>query len=121
MKTIRVTLLSSLVVSLFLAASASAQTSAADPDAYLKWTAAEANSIGKATREGGKAGGFFDTRIIGTNKAINYKLRATLMTPEVIRAAARMRQLQDRLTDEQTRAIVAKADSARDIVVMVEI
>ena len=94
---------------------------AASSEAYLTWTAAQAEKIGKSTRENGKAGGNFDLRVISTNKAINYGLRATLMTPEVIRAAARHLQLRDRLTDEETRKIVKDAESAGDLVVMIEI
>lgn len=106
---------------LAVAISVSGQTSASGADAYLSWTSAQAEKIGKSTRENGKAGGSFDFRIISTNKAINYGLRATLMTPEVIRAAARFTQLRDRLSDEQTRKIVEDAEAAGDLVIMIEI
>lgn len=100
-----------------------AQVSASSPEPFLSWTLSQAESIGKATRENGKAGGLglFDTRVISTNKAINYSLRATLMTPEVIRAAARVAQLKERLSDEQTRKIVKDAEEAGDLVIMIEI
>ncbi len=97
------------------------QVSATSSDNYLSWTSSQAESIGKSTRENGKAGGLFDTRIISTNKAINYSMRATLMTPEVIRAAARVAQLRDRLNDEQTRKIVKDAEGAGDLIIMIEI
>jgi len=90
-------------------------------DSYLSWTASQAEDIGKSTRENGRAGGLFDTRIISTNKAINYRMRATLMTPEVIRAAARVRQLKERLSDDQTRRLVEDAENAGDLVIMIEI
>ncbi len=99
---------------------AAAQTTANNEE-YLSWTAAQAENIGKATREKGKAGSSFDTRIISTNKAINYSLRATLLTPEVIRATARVIQLRDRLTDDQTRRLVEDAENAGDLVIMIEI
>lgn len=92
-----------------------------EPDAYLTWSASQAEKIGKSTRENGKAGGSFDLRIISTNKAINYGLRATLMTPDVIRAAARITQLRDRLGDAATRQIVADAEAAGDLVIMIEV
>lgn len=88
---------------------------------YLKWTASQADAIGKSTRERGKAGGYFDSRVFSTNKAINYEVRATMMTPEVIRATARVIQLRDRLTDDQTRKLVADAEAAGDLVIMIEI
>jgi hypothetical protein len=104
-----------------LAASLSFSAQSSTSDAYLTWTAPQAMSIGKSTRERGKAGGNFDFRVISTNKAINYEVRATLMTPDVIRAAARVAQLRDHLSDDQTRRIVSDAEAAGDLIVMVEI
>ena len=92
-----------------------------DPDAYLSWTADQAERIGKSARTNGKVGSAFDFRIINTNHAINYKLRATLLTPEVIRAAARLEQLRNRLTREQTKLMVEETESSGDLIVMVEI
>jgi hypothetical protein len=77
--------------------------------------------IGESMREKGRVGGFLDTRILGTNKSYNYKLRATWLTPEVIRAAARLRQFEQGLTNEETVALVAKAESIADTIIMVEI
>jgi hypothetical protein len=92
-------------------------------DNFLTWTASQAEAIGKSMRENGKAGGngIFDTRIISTNKALNYHLRATLMTPDVIRAAARILQLKERLTNDQTKKIVKDAEEAGNLVIMIEI
>ena len=39
-------------------------------------------------------GGWLDTRILSTEHSYNYKLRATWLTPEVIRATARLAQVQ---------------------------
>lgn len=110
-----------LFIGTIVAASVTAQSIKAPSEAYLTWTADQAAKIGKSTRENGKAGGSFDLRVISTNKAINYGLRATLMTPDVIRAAARYLQLRDRLTDDETRKIVQDAASAGDLVIMIEI
>lgn len=110
------------VVWLFLvfcfANTVNAQTGAED---YLTWTAAQAENIGKSARANGKAGGAFDFRVIHTDHAINYKLRATLLSPEVIRATARLEQIRNRLSDDETRKLVSEADAAGDLVVMVEI
>src|SRR4030042_4045298 len=43
------------------------------------------------------------------------------MTPEVIRASARITQIKNYLTDTETRALVAEAEKTGDLVVMVEI
>jgi len=98
-----------------------AQTSTSEKEPYLSWTASEAENIGKSMRDNGKVGSSWDLRGIKTDRAINYKLRATLLTPEVIRAAARLEQLRNRLTDDQTRRLVADAEAAGDIIVMIEI
>jgi hypothetical protein len=90
-------------------------------DAYLSWSAGQAESVGKTMRSDGRVGGRFDTRILKTDRAYNYKLRATWLTPEVIRASARIEQLRSRLSDEQTRALVAEAEAAGHTVILVEI
>ena len=59
-------------------------------DAYLEWTEKQAVVTGKMMRSGGRVGGWLDTRILSTERSYNYKLRATWLTPEVIRATARL-------------------------------
>lgn len=88
---------------------------------YLSWTADQANNVGKSWRVNGRVGSAFDLRVIHTEHSYNYKLRATLMTPEVIRATARLEQLRLRLTDEQTRELVREAESSGGLVALVEI
>lgn len=117
MKQILFTLLS--IVSFF--SFGNAQTATSEKEPYLSWTASQAENMGKSMRDTGKVGSSWDFRGINTNRAINYKLRATLLTPEVIRASARLEQLRNRLTDEQTRKLVAEAEAAGDIIVMIEI
>lgn len=97
----------------------SAQSPASE--AYLSWSATQAESVGRQMRISDKVGGRFDVRLINTDKAINYKLRATWMTPEVIRASARLEQLRNRLSDQQTRELVAEAEALGDTVFMIEI
>ena len=88
------------------------QGTPADDRSYLSWSEKQCMKIGDAQRSKGRVGGFFDTRILGTNKSYNYKLRATWLTPEVIRAGARLKQFEQGLTDEETIALVAKAESS---------
>jgi len=90
-------------------------------EAYLSWSAEQAESVGKSMRSDGRVGGRFDTRILKTDRAYNYKLRATWLTPEVIRASARIEQLRSRLSDDRTRALVAEAEAAGHTVILVEI
>ncbi len=91
------------------------------PDGYLTWTAAKAEAVGRSTRVVGRVGGIFDLRVTNTDRSTNYKLRATWMTGPVIRAAARLAQLAERLTNAQTEALVREAEAAGDTTIMVEI
>jgi hypothetical protein len=88
---------------------------------YLSWTAEQANDIGKAWRVSGRVGGALDLRVIHTEHSYNYKLRATLMTPEAVRATARLEQLRMRLTDAQTRELVTEAEKTAGLVALIEI
>jgi hypothetical protein len=90
-------------------------------DEYFTWNASRAESIGKSTRINGRVGGLFDFRVVHTERSYNYKLRATWLTPEVIRASARLQQLRQRLSTEQTRALVAEAEAISGTVIMIEI
>jgi hypothetical protein len=72
-------------------------------------------------RQSGRVGGYFDMRVKGTNKSYNFKLRATWLTPEVIRAGARLIQLQERLSDDETRELVARGEDAADTIILVEL
>jgi hypothetical protein len=97
------------------------QQARATDEEYLTWSAAQAVNIGKGWRVSGRVGGAFDLRVIHTEHSYNYKLRATLMTPEVIRATARLEQLRLHLTDEQTRSLVMEAEQVNGLVALVEI
>lgn len=92
-------------------------------DSWITWPASRAQAIGKAAYVQGRVGGraIIDTRLLKTERALNYKLAATWMTPEVIRASARMAQLNGGLSADETRALVAEAEKVGDTVVMVEI
>ncbi|HEX9931090.1 MAG TPA: hypothetical protein VGB02_21320 [Pyrinomonadaceae bacterium] len=87
---------------------------------FLTWDKNTAFSMGETWLVKGRVGGFFDGRILETNKSYNYKLRATLMSPEAIRAAARLEQLRSRLTDDETLSLVSEAEQ-ENLVILVEI
>lgn len=93
----------------------------AQDESYLTWSASQAEGVVKNMRESSKIGSAFDLRGIHTSRSINYKFRATWLTPEVIRATARLQQLRNRLSDQQTRELVSEAESAGDTVFLVEI
>lgn len=88
-------------------------------DEYLHWSAAQAEAAGSRMRQGGRVGA--GQGLIHTERATSYKLRATWLTPDVIRAKARLLQLSDRLSDEQTKKLVDEAEAAGQTVVLVEI
>ncbi len=90
-------------------------------DDWLRWPAPTAEAVGKAMRQQGRVGGYFDLRVTGTSKSYNFKIRATWLTPDVIRAGARLLQLQEGLSDEEARKLVASAEGAADTVILVEL
>ncbi|MBK8304757.1 MAG: hypothetical protein IPK98_15675 [Chloracidobacterium sp.] len=98
-----------------------ATAAVAQDESYLTWSASQAEGMVKNMRESSKIGSMFDLRGIHTSRSVNYKFRATWLTPEVIRATARLQQLRNRLSDQQTRELVAEAESAADTVFLVEI
>jgi hypothetical protein len=99
----------------------SARPATQPADAYLTWTASHAESVGRGSYKPGRVGGLFDTRILKTERSYNYKLAATWLTPDVIRATARLNQLRSRLSEDAARALVAEAENVEGTVVMVEI
>jgi hypothetical protein len=100
---------------------ASVVNSSPDNEAYLTWTASQAEAIGTNAYKRGRVGGIFDMRMLKTERSYNYKLAATWLAPDVIRAGARLLQLRSRLSDAETRALVAEATAIHGTVVMVEI
>jgi len=90
-------------------------------DAWLSWAAPRAEAIGRAAYVQGRVGGFFDTRLLKTERSYNYKLAATWMTGDVIRATARLQQIGQRLSDAEAMALVAEAEAVEGTVVLVEI
>lgn len=90
-------------------------------DVYLTWSAKQAEAIGANAYRRGRVGGIFDVRGLKTERSYNYKLAATWLSPEAIRATARLLQLRSRLSEADARALVAEAEAIRGTVVMVEI
>ena len=113
-----VTCLAALAASVL---AAGPEEQAAGRESYLTWSAKQAESVGRSTYQKGRVGGFWDTRMLKTERSYNYKLAATWLTPDVIKATARLAQLRRRLSDDETRSLVADALGAGDTVVMVEV
>jgi hypothetical protein len=93
-------------------------------DDYLSWSAKQAKRVGKRMRANGQVIG--EQGVLGllgknTDRSIRYKLRATWLTPDVIRASARLRQLHEGLSADQTRALVAEAEAIQGTAVLIEI
>lgn len=86
---------------------------------YLAWTSSQAQQIGRSMRVSGRVAG--GQGLIHTERAYSYKLRATWLTGEVIRATARLAQLSESLTNEQTEALVRQAEAPAEAVILIEI
>jgi hypothetical protein len=118
----RPALLRAVMVAVCLAASAvPAAIRAGADEEYITWTAKQAEAIGARAYQRGRVGGFFDTRGLKTERSTNYKLAATWLTADAIRATARLLQLRGRLSEAETRALVTEAEAVPGTVVMIEI
>lgn len=103
-------------LALLVVASAHAQS-----EDYLRMDPKQASGIALGARMNGQVGRALDFRVISTDRSYNYKLRATWMTPDVIRAVARLKQLEGRLTDDATRQLVSDAETPGETVILIEI
>ena len=81
---------------------------------FLRWDASRATAIAAALRANGDVGRNLDLRVIRTDRSINYKLRATWLTPDAIRSCARLEQLRKTLTDEETLKLVCDAERSEE-------
>lgn len=90
-------------------------------DAWLTWSERTVRQIGRSARVTGRVGGFWGIRGLHTERAQNYELRATWLTPEVLRASARFAQLRHRRSPNEARGLLAAAEAAADTIVMVEL
>jgi hypothetical protein len=103
------------------AAFAAASIVGAQSPAWRTWSAKEAQTVGESMSAAGRVGKRATLRLLKTERAISYKLRATWLTPEVIFASARLAQLRSRLTEAQAMTLVEEARAAGDTVVIVDI
>jgi len=90
-----------------------------DSEEYLDWSASQAKDVGKVFRRKTRFG--YNIRMLRTERAESYELMATWMTPEVIRASARLDQLRNRLSNDHARKMVAQAEEIEGIVVLIEL
>ena len=90
-------------------------------DAFLTWSRRDAAELVDGMRRTDSVGKRMSFRGLKTDRAINYKLRATWLTPEVIRATARAIQLDERLSPADARRLADEADAAADTVFFVEL
>ncbi|MBI4910118.1 MAG: hypothetical protein HY820_41255 [Acidobacteria bacterium] len=104
-----------LVVSLSLGTAFGAE------DDFLRWDAKAARDRALTMRARGQVGKSLDIRITGTDRAYNYKLRATWLTPEVIRGCVRLKQLASAMTDAEAKQMVEEAERAGRIIIQIEI
>lgn len=90
-------------------------------DGWLHWSEKTVRQIARAARVTGRVGGFWGIRGLHTERAQNYELRATWMTPQVLRASARFAQMRNRLSQAEASELLAAAERVADTIVMVEI
>lgn len=110
-----------LVLSLGLTSLAQQATPSNQKEDYLSWTSRQAFDIGRKWRMAGRIGWGLNLELIPRSETLFYDLRATLMTPEAIRAAARLEQLRRHLTDAETRELVSEAEKTDGLVALIEI
>jgi hypothetical protein len=81
-------------------------------DEFLKWDAKRAREIALSGRVNGQVGKSLDFRVTATDRSYNFKLRATWLTPEIIRALARIEQELKALSALETQQLVAAATAS---------
>jgi hypothetical protein len=93
-----------------------------DEEAYLSWSATHSQAVAEAGYKRGRVGSFLGNRgPLQTERALNYKVAATIFSADAIRASARTLQLRSRLSPEQTRHLMAEAAAVNGTVVMIEL
>jgi hypothetical protein len=90
-------------------------------ESYLSWNADRAEKEAKAMRVEGRVAGQGGIRIRSTDRSSSYKIRATWLTPDVIRGTARLLQIRERLATSDATALVSEAEAAGHTVIRVEI
>ena len=120
-KTLRAVTLIVLLLTLGVSTFAQQTAPASQKEEYLSWTEKEATKIGRKWRVAGRVGWGHVKWELFYSGVYFYELRATLMTPEAIRAAARLEQLKRHLTDSETRELVMEAEKPDGLVAFIEI
>ena len=69
----------------------------------------------------GRVAGSRGMNPFNTSQSKSYKLRALWLTPDVIAASARLIQLQERLTEQQARALLEEADLPGYTIMLVDL
>jgi hypothetical protein len=87
---------------------------------YLSWTSRQAFNIGTQWRVAGRVGWGSRSNPFASENCF-YDVRATLMTAEAIRAAARLEQLRRHFTDAETQELVMEAEKIDGLVAIIEI
>jgi hypothetical protein len=89
---------------------------------FLRWSEADARRVVQGARQTGTAGSrLWDGRVKDTHRSSRYKVRAILWTPRALRAAARLVQLRERLSNAETLALLAAVESRPLHVASIEI
>jgi hypothetical protein len=88
------------------------------PD-WLEWSQNDADGVVRTMAARGRIGG--GRRLLNTERARSYKLVATWLTPQVLRASARRIQLRDRVSDDQATALLGDLEAAGHTIVMIEL
>jgi hypothetical protein len=120
-QTSRVSSLLCLLLTLSSYSAAQQITPTSQKEDYLSWTAKQATQIGRKWRVAGRVGWGHVKWELFYSGVYFYELRATLMTPEAIRAAARLEQLKRNLTDSETRELVMEAQRVDGLVAYIEL
>lgn len=107
-------------VAALLLASAGGALSQHAPDTSPQ-TPKQAEAIIRKMLAKGRVAGSRGMNPFNTSQSKSYKLRALWLTPEVIAASARIIQLQERLSEQQTRALVEEADLAGYTIMLIDL
>jgi hypothetical protein len=104
------------VATLAAQAAVAAQTSST---AWHGWPLPEAQRVLKATVGTGRISG--GRRLLNTERARSYKLRAIWLSPDVIHAAARLFQIRNRMTPLAIEPLIANLHAPDETIVLIEI
>jgi len=105
------------VLALLALTSIAAQTPSTSD--WLGWSKGDAELIGRSMVARGRIGG--GRRLLNTERARSYKVTATWLTPQVLRASTRVIQIRDRLSNDQAKTLLSEAEHRDRTVIMIEL